>query len=62
MSDKQISVNPKISGVYVFDLDSDYAIKFGDKWLPKNTTIGARKYPDGRIEKTISKSNLSTTR
>ena len=47
-----IGVNPKKSGVYVFDLDSDYAIKFGDKWLPKNTTIGARKYPDGRIEKT----------
>ena len=47
-----VAVNPKKSEVYIFDLDSDYAIKFGDKWLPKNTTIGARQYPDGRIEKT----------
>ena len=47
-----IGINPKKSGVYVVDLDSDFAIKFGDKWLPKNTTIGARQYPNGRIEKT----------
>ena len=47
-----VGVNPKKSGVYVFDLDSHYAIQFGNLWLPKNTKIGARQYPDGRIEKT----------
>ncbi len=47
-----VGINPKKSGVDVIDLDSPYAIKFGNLWLPKNTTIGARQYPDGRIEKT----------
>ncbi len=47
-----VGINPKKSGVDVIDLDSPYAIQFGNLWLPKNTTIGARQYPDGRIEKT----------
>ena len=47
-----LGINPKKSKVYVADLDTDLAIKFGNLWLPKNTTIGARQYPDGRIEKT----------
>ena len=52
---KQLKVkanNPKKSKKYIIDLDSDLAIKFGNKWLPKNTTIGARQYPDGRTELT----------
>ena len=47
-----LGINPKKSKKYVIDLDSELAIKFGNLWLPKNTTIGARQYPDGRIEKT----------
>ena len=47
-----IGINPKKSKKYIFDLDSKYAIKFGDLWLPKNTTIGARQYPDKRKELT----------
>ena len=47
-----LGINPKKSKVYVADLDTDLAIKFGNLWLPKNTTIGTRQYPDGRIEKT----------
>jgi hypothetical protein len=47
-----LGINPKKSNVYVVDLDSDLAIKFGNKWLPKDTLIGAREYPNGRIEKT----------
>ena len=47
-----LGVNPKKSDKYVIDGDSELAIKFGNLWLPNNTTIGARQYPDGRIEKT----------
>ena len=47
-----VGVNPKKSEVYIFDCDTYYSIQFANKWLPKNTTIGARQYPDGRIEKT----------
>jgi hypothetical protein len=47
-----LGINPKKSKVYVTDLDTDLAIKFGNLWLPKNTTIGARQYPDGRKELT----------
>ena len=47
-----LGINPKKSNLYVIDLDTDLAIKFGNLWLPKNTTIGARKYPGGKIEKT----------
>ena len=47
-----LGINPKKSKKYVFDLDSELAIKFGNLWLPKNTKIGARQYPDGRIELT----------
>ena len=47
-----LGINPKKSKIYVADLDTDLAIKFGNLWLPKNTTISARQYPDGRIEKT----------
>ena len=44
-----VGVNPKKSKVYIIDLDSDFAIQFGNLWLPKNTKIGARQYTDGRI-------------
>ena len=47
-----LAINPKKSDKYVIDGDSELAIKFGNLWLPNNTTIGARQYPDGRIEKT----------
>ena len=47
-----LALNPKKSHKYVIDGDSELAIKFGNLWLPNNTTIGARQYPDGRIEKT----------
>ena len=47
-----IGINPKKSKKYVFDLDSKFAIAFGNKWLPSHTTIGARQYPSGNIEKT----------
>ena len=47
-----LGINPKKSKKYIIDLDSDLAIKFGNLWLPKNTTIGARQYPDGRTELT----------
>ena len=50
--DGNLGVNPKKSEIYVIDGDSELAIKFGNLWLPNNTTIGARQYPDGRIEKT----------
>jgi len=50
--DGNVGVNPRKSEVYIFDLDTSYAIKFGDLWLPKNTKIGARQYPDETIEKT----------
>ena len=42
----------KKSKKYVIDLDSELAIKFGNLWLPNNTTIGARQYPNGKIERT----------
>jgi hypothetical protein len=47
-----LGINPKKSKKIVIDLDSDLAIQFGNLWLPKHTTIGARQYPDGRIERT----------
>ena len=47
-----LGINPKKSKIYVVDLDSELAIKFGNLWLPNNTTIGARQYPDKKIEKT----------
>jgi hypothetical protein len=47
-----LAINPKKSKKYVIDLDSELAIKFGNLWLPKNTTIGARQYPNGKIEHT----------
>ena len=47
-----LGINPKKSKKYVIDLDSDLAIKFGNLWLPNNTTIGARQYPNGKIERT----------
>ena len=47
-----LGINPKKSKKYVIDLDSELAIKFGNKWLPNNTTIGARQYPNGKIERT----------
>ena len=47
-----LGINPKKSKKYVVDLDSELAIKFGNLWLPNNTTIGARQYPDGKIERT----------
>ena len=47
-----LGINPKKSKKYVIDLDSDLAIKFGNLWLPGNTTIGARQYTDGRKELT----------
>ena len=37
-----LAINPKKSDKYVIDGDSELAIKFGNLWLPKNTTIGAR--------------------
>ena len=33
--DGNVGVNPRKSEVYIFDLDTSYAIKFGDLWLPK---------------------------
>ena len=47
-----LGINPKKSKKYVIDLDSELAIKFGNLWLPNNTTIGARQYPNGKIERT----------
>ena len=47
-----LGINPKKSRKYVIDLDSELAIKFGNMWLPNNTTIGARQYPNGKIERT----------
>ena len=47
-----LGINPKKSDDTIIDLDSEFAIKFGNLWLPKNTLIGAREYPDGRVEKT----------
>ena len=47
-----LAINPKKSKIYVVDLDSELAIKFGNLWLPNNTTMGARQYPDKKIEKT----------
>ena len=37
-----VGINPKKSEVYIFDCDTSYSIQFANKWLPKNTTIGAR--------------------
>ncbi len=50
--DGNLGVNPKKSNKYVIDLDSTFAIKFGNLWLPQNTTIGAREYPNGGVERT----------
>jgi hypothetical protein len=47
-----LGINPKKSKKYIIDLDSTLAIKFGKLWLPRNTTIGARQYPDERKELT----------
>jgi len=47
-----LGINPKKSKKYVIDLDSELAIKLGNLWLPNNTTIGARQYPNGKIERT----------
>ena len=47
-----LAINPKKSKKYVIDGDSELAIKFGNLWLPNNTTIGARQYPNGKIERT----------
>ena len=47
-----LGVNLKKSNWYDIDLDSDYAIYFGSLWLPHNTRILGRRYPDGREELT----------
>ena len=52
ISGGNLGINPKKSKKYVIDLDSELAIKFGNMWLPNNTTIGARQYPNGKIERT----------
>ena len=50
--DGNLGINLKKSGWYDIDLDSDYAIYFGSLWLPHNTRILGRRYPDGREELT----------
>ena len=47
-----LGINLKKSGWYDIDLDSDYAIYFGSLWLPHNTRILGRRYPDGKEELT----------
>ena len=40
--DGNLGINLKKSGWYCVDLDSDYAIHFGNLWLPRNTRIHGR--------------------
>lgn len=50
--DNNLGINLKKSNLIDIDLDDDWAIKFGELWLPKNTLILGRTYPDRNIEKT----------
>ena len=43
-NDNSVGVNLKLSQVLHFDLETDVACRFGDRWLPKNTFIIGKKY------------------
>ena len=50
--DGNLGINLKKSGLYDIDFDNPLAIYFAKLWLPQNTLILGRRYPDGKEELT----------